>query len=131
LLQINKSISFDVLIHKVDGDAYLSDDHKTGAFTRLQRCRYFCTARLSTCMRVSVCVLRVASCADCQNEIKKSITEELAEARLPIRPIFHMTSIYDHTIFEAFSKIVQKLIPQLGLLEKLMDGLIGVSSAFR
>jgi len=87
----NPKIEFDVLIHKVDGDAYLSDDHKT----------------------------------DCQNEIKKSITEELADAKLPIRPIFHLTSIYDHTIFEAFSKIVQKLIPQLGLLEKLMDGLIG------
>ncbi len=65
--------------------------------------------------------------AECQNEIKKSITEELGDANLPIRPSFHLTSIYDHTIFEAFSKIVQGLIPQLALLEKLLDGLIGVS----
>jgi Ras-related GTP-binding protein C/D len=89
--KINPKIHFDILIHKVDGDAYLSDDHKT----------------------------------DCQNEIKKSITEELQEAKLALRPIFHLTSIYDHTIFEAFSKIVQRLIPQLPLLEKLMDSLIG------
>ena len=26
---------------------------------------------------------------------------------------FYLTSIYDHSIFEAFSKVVQKLIPQL------------------
>jgi len=97
--KINPKISFDILIHKVDGDAYLSDDHKTA----------------------------------CQHEIKKAITDELAEAKLQIRPSFHLTSIYDHTIFEAFSKIVQKLIPQLPLLEKLLDGLItscGMEKAF-
>ena len=33
MLQINPKIEFDVLIHKVDGDAYLSDDHKTGLRT--------------------------------------------------------------------------------------------------
>lgn len=83
----NPSIGFDVLIHKVDGDAYLSDDHKTA----------------------------------CQHEIKKKISDGLED--MLIRPSFHLTSIYDHTIFEAFSKIVQKLIPQLGL-ESLLDGLI-------
>lgn len=34
---------------------------------------------------------------------------------------FHLTSIYDHSIFEAFSKVVQKLIPQLAALENLLD----------
>merc|ERR1712226_1361736 len=37
---------------------------------------------------------------------------------------FHCTSIYDHTIFEAFSKIVQKLIPQLPVLEQCLELLI-------
>jgi len=87
----NPKLHFEVLIHKVDGDAYLSDEHK----------------------------------AECQNELKKSITEELEERRVPVRPVFHLTSIYDHTIFEAFSKIVQKLIPQLAHLEKMLDSLIG------
>jgi Ras-related GTP-binding protein C/D len=89
--RVNPRISFDILIHKVDGDAYLSDEHKL----------------------------------ECQNEIKKSIAEELNDSQLNIRPRYHLTSIYDHTIFEAFSKIVQSLIPQLALLEKLLDGLIG------
>ena len=42
---------------------------------------------------------------------------------------FHLTSIYDHSIFEAFSKVVQKLIPQLPTLENLLNILISVSSA--
>lgn len=36
-------------------------------------------------------------------------------------------SIYDHSIFEAFSKVVQKLIPQLPTLENLLNILITVS----
>jgi hypothetical protein len=39
---------------------------------------------------------------------------------------FHLTSIYDHSIFEAFSKVVQKLIPQLPTLENLLNILISV-----
>jgi Ras-related GTP-binding protein C/D len=34
---------------------------------------------------------------------------------------FYLTSIYDHSIFEAFSKVIQKLIPQLPILENLLD----------
>ena len=38
----------------------------------------------------------------------------------------YLTSIYDHSIFEAFSKVVQKLIPELPTLENLMDIFISV-----
>jgi len=37
---------------------------------------------------------------------------------------FYLTSIYDHSIFEAFSKVIQKLIPQLPTLENLLEILI-------
>ena len=43
---------------------------------------------------------------------------------------FHLTSIYDHSIFEAFSKVVQKLIPQLPTLENLLNILISVKLIF-
>lgn len=43
---------------------------------------------------------------------------------------FHLTSIYDHSIFEAFSKVVQKLIPQLPTLENLLNILISVKIIF-
>lgn len=42
---------------------------------------------------------------------------------------FYLTSIYDHSIFEAFSKVVQKLIPQLPTLENLLNIFISVSSS--
>ena len=41
---------------------------------------------------------------------------------------FYLTSIYDHSIFEAFSKVVQKLIPQLPILENLLNIFISVST---
>lgn len=44
---------------------------------------------------------------------------------------FYLTSIYDHSIFEAFSKVVQKLIPQLPTLENLLNIFISVSSELR
>lgn len=40
---------------------------------------------------------------------------------------FYLTSIYDHTIFEAFSKVVQKLIKQLPALENLLNFFIANS----
>lgn len=43
---------------------------------------------------------------------------------------FYLTSIYDHSIFEAFSKVVQKLIPQLPTLENLLNIFISVSGAY-
>jgi len=88
--RINPSIFFEVFIHKVDGDLFLSDDHKI----------------------------------DCQRDIQLHITEELNDANLDIHLSFYLTSIYDHSIFEAFSKVVQKLIPQLPTLENMLNILI-------
>ena len=44
----------------------------------------------------------------------------------PLHFSFYLTSIYDHSIFEAFSKVVQKLIPQLPTLENLLNIFISV-----
>ncbi|CAE8596912.1 unnamed protein product [Polarella glacialis] len=87
--KINPKISFDILIHKVDGAKFFSDDHKT----------------------------------EIQTTIHSKLTEELQD-KVDARITFHCTSIYDHTIFEAFSKIVQKLIPQLPVLEQCLELLI-------
>jgi len=53
---------------------------------------------------------------------------ELTDSKLDnIHLSFYLTSIYDHSIFEAFSKVVQKLIPQLPTLENLLNILISNS----
>lgn len=58
---------------------------------------------------------------DIQREIYQKANEDLADAGYDqIHLSFNLTSIYDHSIFEAFSKVVQKLIPQLPTLENLL-----------
>jgi len=60
-----------------------------------------------------------------QRVIQRQTQEELSEARMEnLQLSFYLTSIYDHSIFEAFSKVIQKLIPQLPTLENLLDILV-------
>lgn len=63
-----------------------------------------------------------------QRDIQQLALDELNDAGLSdIHLSFYLTSIYDHSIFEAFSKVIQKLIPQLPTLENLLDILISNS----
>jgi Ras-related GTP-binding protein C/D len=69
----------------------------------------------------------VNSETEAQREIQQQALDELNDAHVDnISLSFYFTSIYDHSIFEAFSKVVQKLIPQLPTLENLLDVLISV-----
>jgi Ras-related GTP-binding protein C/D len=55
------------------------------------------------------------------------LLDELADQHLDLQiSTPYLTSIYDHSILEAFSKVVQKLIPQMQFLENLLDSLISV-----
>jgi Ras-related GTP-binding protein C/D len=45
-----------------------------------------------------------------------------------IHLLYHLTSIYDNSIYEAFSKIIQKLIRELPTLENLLNILRTVST---
>ncbi|XP_064596951.1 ras-related GTP-binding protein C-like isoform X1 [Liolophura sinensis] len=69
-----------------------------------------------------------------QRDIHQRANDELTDAGLEnLHLSFYLTSIYDHSIFEAFSKVVQKLIPQLATLENLLNILIsnsGIEKAF-
>ncbi|GAA6069708.1 ras-related GTP binding Cb, partial [Tachysurus ichikawai] len=57
-----------------------------------------------------------------QRDIHQRANDDLADAGLDrLHLSFYLTSIYDHSIFEAFSKVVQKLIPQLPTLENLLN----------
>ncbi|XP_064652409.1 ras-related GTP-binding protein C-like isoform X2 [Lineus longissimus] len=69
-----------------------------------------------------------------QRDIHQRAGDDLSDAGLEsLHLSFHLTSIYDHSIFEAFSKVVQKLIPQLPTLENLLNIFIsnsGIEKAF-
>lgn len=64
-----------------------------------------------------------------QRDIHQRANDDLADAGFEnICLSFYLTSIYDYSIFEAFSKTVQKLIPQLPKLENLLNIFIVVSA---
>jgi Ras-related GTP-binding protein C/D len=59
---------------------------------------------------------------DIQRDVTQRIQDELSDHGFENAPInFHLTSIYNHSIFEAFSKVIQKLIPHLPYLEALLN----------
>jgi Ras-related GTP-binding protein C/D len=58
-----------------------------------------------------------------RTEVQQRIKEILVELQIEINPGFYSTSIYDHSLFEAFSKIFQKIMPQNGMLSSLLDNL--------
>lgn len=65
---------------------------------------------------------------DIQRDITMRIQDELSDRGVENAPInFHLTSIYNHSIFEAFSKVIQKLIPHLPTLEALLNNLCRAS----
>ncbi|KAI1435746.1 Gtr1/RagA G protein conserved region-domain-containing protein [Xylaria sp. CBS 124048] len=61
---------------------------------------------------------------DIQRDITLRIQDELSDHGIENAPVtFHLTSIYNHSIFEAFSKVMQKLVPHLGILETMLTNL--------
>mmetsp|Transcript_27569 Transcript_27569/g.32372 ORF Transcript_27569/g.32372 Transcript_27569/m.32372 type:complete len:82 (+) Transcript_27569:321-566(+) len=48
---------------------------------------------------------------ECLNAIQTNMRGLLQEFRQPIQLAFQLTSIYDHTIYVALSKVVHKLLP--------------------
>lgn len=57
------------------------------------------------------------------NEISDSIRLRSTDRTIP-EPSYSLTSIYDLTIYEALSKVVQKITPQVGYLQNMLDVLM-------
>lgn len=58
-----------------------------------------------------------------RSEVQTKIKDILNELQIEVNVGFYSTSIYDHSLFEAFSKIFQKIMPQNGFLSSLLDNL--------
>ena len=68
---------------------------------------------------------------DCRRDIMTQVTDELTDAGVSPDSVhirYHLTSIYDHSIYEALSRVVQRLIPQLPTLENLLNVLVSTCS---
>ncbi|CAN7988228.1 unnamed protein product [Ixodes hexagonus] len=95
--------------------------------------------KLNPEMKIEVFIHKVDGLSDdhkieTQREIHQRASDDLADAGLDnVQLSFYLTSIYDHSIFEAFSKVLQKLIPELPTLENLLNIFIsnsGIDKAF-
>lgn len=87
---INKNISYEIFVHKVDSDMFLYDDQKM----------------------------------DCLNQIQELMKQLLNDINIQVSLSFYLTSIYDHTIYEALSQVIQKLLPQVNFISAMIDNLI-------
>lgn len=66
---------------------------------------------------------------DAQQDIMHRTGDELLDLGLEgVLVSFYLTSIFDHSVYEAFSRIVQRLIPELPSLEHMLDNLVQHSS---
>ncbi|KAI5948871.1 GTR2 [Candida theae] len=62
---------------------------------------------------------------DAQQDIMQRTGDELLDLGLEgVSVSFYLTSIFDHSVYEAFSRIVQRLIPELSSLEHMLDNLV-------
>lgn len=103
---LNRRTTFDVFVHKIDGMSKdLRDDTLEDVRQRL---------------------LDVLADLPDSGELDAVPGWDRASVVLPV-PAVQATSIYDHSVFEALSKVVRKLIPCQGPLETLLDSLIANS----
>jgi Ras-related GTP-binding protein C/D len=129
-------LQFDVdeLLRTCDALVFVIDaqDEYSEALARLHE-TVIRALKLNSSVRFEVFVHKVDCLSDenkmeVQRDIQQRVDDDLTDAGYEAVYInFHMTSIYDHSIFEAFSKVVQKLIPQMATLESMLDVFISVS----
>lgn len=69
---------------------------------------------------------------ECQRDIMQQCHDALHDAGLEsVQITTHLTSIYDHSIYDAFSKVIQKITPQLSTFETLLDSFATASNIDR
>jgi Ras-related GTP-binding protein C/D len=108
----NPGIQFEIFLHKVDG---MSEDYRLGAFLDRTKKSASCVLNLSFRARF----------ADTLQNLRDRLTEELfdmsPELESNMNVFYHLTSVFDTSIYEALSKVIQKLIPEQAMLERLLD----------
>lgn len=97
---INPMINFEVLVHKVES---LSDEYRFGTFS--------------------------SNAADTLRDIRQYVQDYLDDTGMDNALVnFYTTSVWDSSVFEVCSRLIQKLIPQNTALENLMDALVLVTN---
>ena len=119
---VNPRIHVEVFVNKVDGELFLSDEAK-----------YDCRRDVMGQIQDELAEYggkgegnRNDDGGDARDGGEGENGKDGGDSDLSdLRVSYYLTSIYDHSIFEAFSKVVQKLIPTLPTIESLLNTLVG------
>ncbi|CCE41691.1 uncharacterized protein CPAR2_802410 [Candida parapsilosis] len=120
--------SVGVLVYVID-----SQDEYLNALTNLSMIIDF-AYRVNPKINIEVLIHKVDGLSedyrmDAQQDIMQRTGDELLDLGLEgVSVSFYLTSIFDHSVYEAFSRIVQRLIPELPSLEHMLDNLVQHSS---
>ncbi|SDA04089.1 BZ3500_MvSof-1268-A1-R1_C090g00489 [Microbotryum saponariae] len=115
--ETNKEIQFEIFLHKID---ILSVDHQLGEWS----CP--CSHLVSSEYRNPSDSLQPRT--DTLQSLRDRLGEELddlsPELEASVHVFYHLTSVFDASIYEALSRVIQKLLPQQAFLERLLDQLV-------
>lgn len=111
----NPGIQFEIFLHKIDG---MSEDYRLGMLT--------------PDIGLASPIDRRLSQLDTLQNLRDRLTEDLfdmsPDLESSMNVFYHLTSVFDTSIYEALSKVIQKLIPEQAMLERLLDILCQVRS---
>ncbi|RAL16923.1 GTR/RAG family Ras-related GTP-binding protein [Aspergillus homomorphus CBS 101889] len=105
-----------------------AQDDYLDSVSRLNR-TILCLQQLYPAVNIEVFIHKVDGLSDeyrtdTFQDIVQLISDELSDAGYENAPVhYYLTSIYDYSVFEAFSKVIQKLIPNLSTMENLINTL--------
>lgn len=120
--------SIGALVYVID-----SQDEYLNAITNLSRIVEF-AYKVNPAINIEVLIHKIDGLSedyriDAQRDIMQRTGDEFLDLGLDgVQVSFYLTSIFDHSIYEAFSRIVQRLIPELPYLENMLDNLVQHSS---
>jgi Ras-related GTP-binding protein C/D len=140
--QENPTTTLEVFVHKAES---LAEDYKTGMWSHdtilipsgispyhLRSCYTSVGPRPPGCLRAfSHTGTRLMLISENFRHIQQRVIDELFDTsqeyeQMPVS--FHLTSVYDHSIREGFSRVLHKLIDSLPYLEDLLNVFCSVST---
>lgn len=108
--QDNPNINLEVFVHKAEK---LQEDDKIGAFLRSTRDEWLGDTETENFRQIH------------ERVMDRLVDESPEYEQVPLN--FHLTSVYDYSLQDAFSRVIHKLIDSLPYLENLLNVFCAVS----
>ena len=153
--KVNPHLALEVFVHKVDGDLFLTEEQKLDCRREIEGLvraelndlsigRPFppsshnnstnyalatndadSESATTTNRGTNTGTNRTRTPSSKEEKVLPPHLDQVLEKMASFDVSFRLTSIYDHSVFEAFSKVISKrLVPQRAALEKMLDALV-------